>query len=77
MPHSAVPAYLDACAILLSPHVPMPAGSAFFGSPTKLFDYMAMEKAIAASRLDRFGVRVLSILYVSVVLLIVGTSITF
>ena len=55
IPHSEVPAYLDACDILLSPHVPMPDGSAFFGSPTKLFEYMAMEKAIAASRLGQIG----------------------
>lgn len=53
--HADVPAYLDACDILLSPHVPMPDGSAFFGSPTKLFEYMAMEKAIAASRLGQIG----------------------
>ena len=55
IPHREVPAYLDACDILLSPHVPMPDGSAFFGSPTKLFEYMAMEKAIAASRLGQIG----------------------
>lgn len=55
IPHGEVPAYLDACDILLSPHVPMPDGSAFFGSPTKLFEYMAMEKAIAASRLGQIG----------------------
>lgn len=53
--HGEVPAYLDACDILLSPHVEMSDGSAFFGSPTKLFEYMAMEKAIAASRLGQIG----------------------
>lgn len=53
--HDAVPAYLDACDMLLSPHVEMPDGSAFFGSPTKLFEYMAMGKAIAASRLGQIG----------------------
>lgn len=53
--HDDVPAYLDACDVLLSPHVEMPDGSAFFGSPTKLFEYMAMEKPIAASRLGQIG----------------------
>lgn len=55
IPHDEVPDYLDACDILLSPHVPMPDGSPFFGSPTKLFEYMAMAKAIAASRLGQIG----------------------
>jgi glycosyltransferase involved in cell wall biosynthesis len=53
--HDDVPAYLDACDMLLSPHVEMPDGSAFFGSPTKLFEYMAMERPIAASRLGQIG----------------------
>jgi glycosyltransferase involved in cell wall biosynthesis len=47
--------YLDASDILVSPHVPMPDGSRFFGSPTKLFEYMAMGKAIVASRLDQLA----------------------
>jgi glycosyltransferase involved in cell wall biosynthesis len=33
----------------------MPGGSPFFGSPTKLFEYMAMGKAIAASSLDQIA----------------------
>jgi glycosyltransferase involved in cell wall biosynthesis len=53
--HDRVPAMLDACDILVSPHVPMADGSAFFGSPTKLFEYMAMGKAIVASRLGQIG----------------------
>ena len=51
--HEAMPAYLSAADVLLSPHVPMPDGRPFFGSPTKLFEYMAMGKAIVASRLDQ------------------------
>jgi glycosyltransferase involved in cell wall biosynthesis len=47
---------LDAADILLSPHVPMPDGRRFFGSPTKLFEYMAMAKGIAASRLDQLAI---------------------
>jgi glycosyltransferase involved in cell wall biosynthesis len=53
--HSKVPALLDACDILVAPHVPLTDGSEFFGSPTKLFEYMAMGKAIVASRLGQIG----------------------
>jgi glycosyltransferase involved in cell wall biosynthesis len=50
-----IPAYLDACDILVAPHVPLPGGVEFFGSPTKLFEYMAAGKAIVASRLGQIG----------------------
>jgi len=53
--HQRVPALLDACDLLLSPHAPMTDGSEFFGSPTKLFEYMATGKAIVASRLGQIG----------------------
>lgn len=53
--HKQVPSYLDACDILVSPHVPMEDGSDFFGSPTKLFEYMAMAKPIVASRLGQIA----------------------
>ena len=53
--HRRVPSLLDACDILLSPHVPLADGSDFFGSPTKLFEYMAMGKGIVASRLGQIG----------------------
>jgi glycosyltransferase involved in cell wall biosynthesis len=55
IPHRSVRTYLDAADILVSPHVPMPGGHPFFGSPTKLFEYMAMGKAIAASALDQIA----------------------
>jgi glycosyltransferase involved in cell wall biosynthesis len=50
-----VPRLLDACDVLVSPHVPLDAGAEFFGSPTKLFEYMAMAKGIVASRLGQIG----------------------
>ena len=50
-----MPALLDACDILIAPHVPLADGSDFFGSPTKIFEYMAMGKAIVASRLGQIG----------------------
>ena len=53
--HDRVPALLDACEILVAPHVPLADGSEFFGSPTKVFEYMAMGKAIVASRLGQIG----------------------
>jgi glycosyltransferase involved in cell wall biosynthesis len=53
--HERVPALLDACDVLVSPHVPLEDGSEFFGSPTKLFEYMAMGKGIVASRLGQIG----------------------
>lgn len=53
--HERVPALLDACDVLASPHVPLEDGSEFFGSPTKLFEYMAMGKGIVASRLGQIG----------------------
>lgn len=49
------PLYLAASDILLSPHVQNNDGSEFFGSPTKLFEYLAMGKAILASDLAQIG----------------------
>ncbi len=55
VPHEEVPACLAACDILVSPHVGNSDGSPFFGSPTKLFEYMAMGRGIVASDLDQIG----------------------
>lgn len=49
------PRYLACCDILAAPHVPNADGTEFFGSPTKLFEYMAMGRAIVASRLGQIG----------------------
>jgi len=55
VPQEEGPEHLAACDILASPHVPNPDGTPFFGSPTKLFEYMAMGKGIVASDLDQIG----------------------
>lgn len=49
------PQCLAASDILISPHVENSDGSAFFGSPTKLFEYMAASKPIIASRLGQIA----------------------
>ena len=55
VPQREAPSYLAASDVLLSPHVQNADGSHFFGSPTKLFEYMAMGKGIVASDLDQIG----------------------
>jgi glycosyltransferase involved in cell wall biosynthesis len=49
------PLHLAASDVLVSPHVPNADGSRFFGSPTKVFEYMAAAKTIVASDLDQIG----------------------
>jgi len=55
VPHERAVELLAACDVCVSPHVPNPDGSRFFGSPTKLFEYMGLAKPIVASDLEQIG----------------------
>ncbi|GHE04532.1 hypothetical protein U879_03515 [Defluviimonas sp. 20V17] len=55
VPQAEAPEYLAISDMFLSPHMPNKDGSIFFGSPTKLFEYMAMERPIVAADLDQIG----------------------
>jgi glycosyltransferase involved in cell wall biosynthesis len=55
VPQKEAPSYLDISHIFLSPHVANSDASEFFGSPTKLFEYMAMKKSIIASGLGQIN----------------------
>jgi len=55
IPFTEIQQYLVTCDILVASHIPNSDGTPFFGSPTKLFEYMAMGKGIVASDLDQIG----------------------
>ncbi|HEX9701315.1 MAG TPA: glycosyltransferase, partial [Rhodospirillales bacterium] len=49
------PLHLAASDILVSPHVPNPDGSRFFGSPTKLFEYLAAGRPTISSDIGQIS----------------------
>jgi glycosyltransferase involved in cell wall biosynthesis len=55
VPQHEAPAHLAISEIYLSPHVHTQSDLRFFGSPTKIFEYMAMGRAILASELEQIG----------------------
>jgi glycosyltransferase involved in cell wall biosynthesis len=55
VPQREAPRYLAASDLVLAPHVANTDGTKFFGSPTKLFEYLAMSRGIVASDLDQLG----------------------
>jgi len=55
IPYNDIARQLSICDLLLSPHGKTPDDKPFFGSPTKLFEYMALAKGIIASNLDQLG----------------------
>lgn len=54
-PQEQGPLMMSCCDVLIAPHVANSDGSAFFGSPIKIFEYLASGRPIIASDLDQIG----------------------
>lgn len=54
-PQDKGPLMMASCDVLLAPHIPNADGTPFFGSPIKVFEYLASGRPIIASDLDQIG----------------------
>ena len=53
VPYKVIPNYLNLCDILVSPHKLPSSEKVFIGSPTKLFEYLAMKKIVIGTNLGQ------------------------
>ena len=54
-PQEQGPLMMASCDVLIAPHIANSDGTAFFGSPIKIFEYLASGRPIIASDLDQIG----------------------